>query len=65
MFTSVSEVSVLENDVKTVVLSTRVPEDLAKKVNHVSKTRGYLNISDFLRDAIRKLVEYHGGENIE
>lgn len=65
MFTSVSVVSVLEDDMKTVVLSTRVPEDLAKKVNYVSKTRGYLNISDFIRDAIRKLVEYHGGENVE
>lgn len=55
----------MKNNLKTVVLSTRVPEDLAKKVNYVSKTRGYLNISDFIRDAIRKLVEYHGGENVE
>ncbi|RLI22935.1 hypothetical protein DRO45_00180 [Candidatus Bathyarchaeota archaeon] len=65
MFTSVSEETSLKNNLKTVVLSTRVPEDLAKKVNYVSKTRGYLNISDFIRDAIRKLVEYHGGENVE
>jgi Arc/MetJ-type ribon-helix-helix transcriptional regulator len=39
---------------ENIVLSTRVPKVLADKIKAKAETEGYMNLSDFIRDLLRK-----------
>ncbi len=34
-----------------------IPSDLAEKIDKIAKEKGYQNRADFVRDAIRRLLE--------
>jgi len=42
---------------ETVVVSTRIPKSLYRRMKEVMKINGFLNVSDFLRYAIRLLLD--------
>ncbi len=40
-------------------VSAYFPKDYYERIVEVVKREGYMNISDFLRDASRKLIQFH------
>ena len=39
---------------KSVVVASKIPEKLAKKINQKVDAEGYISISDYIRELLRK-----------
>lgn len=46
------------------VITTKVPDELTKKIEEFIKQRGYPSQSEFVRDAIRRMLEPELDERI-
>lgn len=49
----------MDNEKKTIVIHTRVPKRLEEELRGLVEDGYYSNVSDALRDASRKLIEFY------